>query len=418
MKTDSVVKVMDKGLEWSIYIAIFALPFSKSIIEICVSLGLVLLSVKKILLRDFKLMHTSANPAILALIVSTVSSLINSQYMDLSLRALFSKTLKFIILYYLVVEIINSKVKLMNFLKIAAVSAAVVFLDTLAQYFITHVDLLHNYVSFKYVNNFILVESAPAKSHVIYFIGYPTGPFPFPNDLAAWLLIIIPPALFLSLIDLRGKISRYAVAIFSFAGLYILILAKARSAWIGFIIAISSLIVLFKKYVIVLLCGMFIVMAVCFIRTPEDIFGLSSAQDRAVMWSTGFKIFKEHPFIGNGVNTFFNKYKEARQDEWRGLKGSYAHNCYLQMAADIGIFGLASFLWFIVSIMISSVQFIKGHKDRFYPALILGLLVGVTAFLIHSFFDTNLYSLNLAGLFWMAAGLTVSVVNIAKSHIS
>jgi hypothetical protein len=39
---------------------------------------------------------------------------------------------------------------------------------------------------------------------------------------------------------------------------------------------------------------------------------------------------------------------------------------------------------------------------------LLGLLAGVIGCLAHSFFDTNLYSLRLAVLFWVWVGLIVA----------
>jgi hypothetical protein len=40
-------------------------------------------------------------------------------------------------------------------------------------------------------------------------------------------------------------------------------------------------------------------------------------------------------------------------------------------------------------------------------------LLGIIAFLIHSIVDTNLFSLNLAALFWTTAGVLAACVNIS-----
>ncbi|MBL7198377.1 MAG: hypothetical protein ISS47_09810 [Candidatus Omnitrophica bacterium] len=90
--------------------------------------------------------------------------------------------------------------------------------------------------------------------------------------------------------------------------------------------------------------------------------------------------------------------------------GTYAHNCYLQMLAEIGIIGLASFLWIIGRLFKSSIRSFKKSRDL----LLLGLLAGIIAFLVHSFFDTNLYSLQLSVLFWAMLGLTVARIEISK----
>lgn len=416
IERDKLLKIINKGLEWTIYLMLFSLPFSKSIIEICVSIGIVLFILKRILIRDFSIPKTTVNIPLLFIFLTAAVSLFNSQYIDLSLRALFSKNLKFIVLYFIVIEAIDDRTKLLNLLKITAVSAFIMFTDTLIQYFVTHVDLLHNYPSFKY--RFAYHTNTRSMGFLEYFIGYPTGPFPFPNDLSAWILIVMPPAIFLSLMDLKSKkISRILVSIFSALALYIFILAKARGAWIGFILSVCSVVFFIKKKLVLLLLAItFIIGMACFFRTPEVIFGLSSTQDRGGMWATGMRIFKEHPIIGNGINTFFNKYKEARSDKDRGQRGSYAHNCYLQMASDTGVLGLAAFLWFILAVIIKAIKSVKIIKNLFFRTLIIGLAAGICGFLIHSFFDTNLYSLNLASLFWISMGVLAATINIARTE--
>jgi putative inorganic carbon (hco3(-)) transporter len=155
------------------------------------------------------------------------------------------------------------------------------------------------------------------------------------------------------------------------------------------------------------------IVIMCFAGSWNVIFGFSSLADRGDMWANGVKIFKEHPIIGNGINTFFNKYRYIRTDRDVG-RGSYAHNCYLQMAADTGILGLLAFLWFVFSIIKKGADYIVNGKDKFYQAAVLGLVVGISAFLLHSAVDTNLYSLNLASLFWLSAGFLIAVIRVAE----
>jgi len=393
---------------------VFALPFSKSIIEICVSAGLVLLIAKKVILKNYRLPDTPANLPLLFIFITAAISLINSQYLDLSLRALISKNLKFIALFFIVVETIDNRTKIMNFLKMGLLSAIIVFADTLVQYFITHTDPIHNYLAFKHVSN-IFVNSR-GKIYFEYFIGYPTGPFPYPNDLSAWLLIVMPILLFVSLFDLKNKLSRYPIMALSFLGIYIFVLAKARGAWCAFTLAMLSLVFLVKKksMVFLILAVMLIIMIFSFANSLNAVFGFTSLMDRGDMWTNGVKIFKEHPVIGNGINTFFNKYRYTRTDKDRG-RGSYAHNCYLQMAADVGILGLATFLWFVFCIIRNILRYLRYSVDGFYRPVVLGLLIGLTSFLIHSLVDTNLYSLNLASFFWLTAGFSIAIIKVAES---
>ena len=143
----------------------------------------------------------------------------------------------------------------------------------------------------------------------------------------------------------------------------------------------------------------------------------SVADDRPVMLKNSVEIFKKHPIIGNGLNTFFVEYREIRNDSEKGRRGSYAHNCYLQMAADIGLLGLISFLLFVSAVLAAGFKVLKTVKDPLYYSLILGIGMGLTAFLVHSAGDTNLYSLPLAALFWLSAGVLLATIKLAKADI-
>ena len=127
-------------------------------------------------------------------------------------------------------------------------------------------------------------------------------------------------------------------------------------------------------------------------------------------------IFMHHPIIGNGLNTFYDNYMKVRQDDMRNKHGSYAHNCYLQMAAETGLVGLAAFLAFVTALLLKGFRSLRGIKDSFYYSIVLGAGLGLVAFLVHSAGDTNLYSLPLAALFWLSAGILMATVKIAESN--
>jgi hypothetical protein len=68
------------------------------------------------------------------------------------------------------------------------------------------------------------------------------------------------------------------------------------------------------------------------------------------------------------------------------------------MTAEMGIVGLAAFIWMIIRLFKTSLRNIRIIKDRFYSNVLIGLLAVMLAFLVHSFFDENFYALQLANL--------------------
>lgn len=401
----NIAAYFDRISEWSIYILIFTLPFSKSLIEITIVAALMSLLVKRIIRKELSFNITHIEKILFTYIILSLLSLWNTQYLHLSLRAFFSKSLKFALLFLMAGEIINTKERLGKLLFVAGMSCFMILIDAFIQYRITHVDILHKYPVFLY-------NSANPS-----YLGFPTASFPFPNDFAAWILIFIFPAGTMALWSgVRGW--KVAIPWLAFMGLaYFLIVTKVRGAWLGFLAAFM-LLTIFKLKMKGVLVLVFIVLATLFINKSvlPDLVSKVSMADRSVMWKNSVQIFKKHPIIGNGVNTFFNEYKEIRDDEHKGLRGSYAHNCYLQMASDIGLLGLISFLLFVAAVLVAGFKALKVVKEPFYYSMILGISLGLIAFLIHSAVDTNLYSLPLAALFWFSAGLVPAIIGIAQKN--
>lgn len=407
MNEKKVIGALDKITEWALYLLIFCLPFSKSIIEITIVAAFISWLLKKILTRDLRLKKTPLNALLLAFFIVSLISIINAEFKILVIRSLFTKCLKYIVLYYIIVESMNSETKLKNLLKLSLISAIIIMIDSFIQYYIVHLDILHLYPSFKY---------NPLTGEGCEFLGFPTGPFPFPNDLSAWMLVVFMPALYIFMWYPKNLRSRFKLGLFIFPFLFLFYLANTRSAWLGFFISFFlALLIRNKKKIIVILLALFIILSPFLPKDKvDDIIGYSSMQDRFYMWRIGWKIFLEHPIIGNGFNTFFLKFKEYREDEFKNKRGSYAHNGYLQIAADTGILGLMVFLLLICTAFRNIFKYIKEVKNAFYGTFALGLAAGLFAFLIHSFFDTNLQSLPLVTLFWFCLALLMSLKGIKE----
>ena len=135
------------------------------------------------------------------------------------------------------------------------------------------------------------------------------------------------------------------------------------------------------------------------------IFKDNGDSDRFRYWATAFKMIHEHPFLGTGVGTFMTNFSK----DLPGVRISYAHNCYLQIWAETGILSLISFIGFIGSVMYLGIKKFLVSRDF----LLLGLLSGIIGFLTHSFLDSNLYSLQLAFLFWTLVGLAITRLRTA-----
>jgi len=142
----------------------------------------------------------------------------------------------------------------------------------------------------------------------------------------------------------------------------------------------------------------------------------SSLRRRIAIWKFTIPMIKERPLFGSGIGTFkYNtlRYQAKFFDQVENRRfypygiADKAHNEYLQIVAEVGIFGLGIFLWIIFSYFNHGIKLLKRLKDKYKQGIIIGLMGSVTAFLIDSFLWFPLHLPATVVLFWLALGLTV-----------
>jgi len=137
---------------------------------------------------------------------------------------------------------------------------------------------------------------------------------------------------------------------------------------------------------------------------------------RMPIWKFTGMMIKERPILGSGIGTF--KYNTLRyqakfleQGDNRSIYGyswaNKAHNEYLQLWAELGIIGLAIFLWIIVTYLNYGIRYLKREKDEQKQGIMIGLMGAVAAFLMDSIFWFPLHLSSNVSLFWLLMGLTM-----------
>jgi len=130
----------------------------------------------------------------------------------------------------------------------------------------------------------------------------------------------------------------------------------------------------------------------------------AGTSERIAWLKSSFMMIRDKPILGHGLNTYMATY----MDYWVGGSRTpvYAHNCYLQMAAETGFIGLVLFLGVLRGIF---VRLFIGFKwqDEKGALVLLAFMVCMTSFVVQAAFDTNFYALRQAFLFWSVAGMAV-----------
>jgi hypothetical protein len=127
-------------------------------------------------------------------------------------------------------------------------------------------------------------------------------------------------------------------------------------------------------------------------------------------WKEALGVLYDYPVFGSGLNTY-SQVAPHYKITW----GGYPHNSYLQTAAELGLVGLFALLWMLGSLFKNSFRRINNMPEGFPRSVLIGTLAGYFAYLVHSFFDTTFYSVQLSTFFWLMMALAVAVGRVDKS---
>jgi len=135
--------------------------------------------------------------------------------------------------------------------------------------------------------------------------------------------------------------------------------------------------------------------------------------DRIAIYRNSFNMIKSHPFLGVGANTFMKNYRHYKEKpEYLNQVTSdycYAHNNFFQMAAEIGLVGLAVFAWFLYTLFKFLFRVYTGLRDEFLKITCLSLIAAEMSFLINGLTESSFYSSRIAVIFWYFAGICLGL---------
>jgi len=132
---------------------------------------------------------------------------------------------------------------------------------------------------------------------------------------------------------------------------------------------------------------------------------------RFLLWETAIKIARDHPVLGSGLGTYrtaiFNSEPEALKhiNVVRRKTSSWAHNDYLQIAAERGVPALVAFLCLIGFTFFSLSKLTGLHSGEESSRYLVAIGLGLSAFLFHSLVDINLHLIPHSVMFWMICGI-------------
>ncbi len=134
------------------------------------------------------------------------------------------------------------------------------------------------------------------------------------------------------------------------------------------------------------------------------------AEGRKTFYQNTLEMIGDFPWTGTGKGTYVNAYAMYEKVDDR-LRLSFAHNDYLEYAAENGVIGGGALIFAGIGLVVWLAGLWRRRRSSFAKGIGLGALLGVTAILLHGFTDFNLQITANAVYFTTLAMLAVAVLN-------
>ena len=383
--------------EYALYGLLFFLSISNALVEIFVVLACLGFVGRKIIKPDFKYLKFWLNIFLFLFLYFSVLSLFNSGvYFNKSLHALFGKWMQYLGICVIVQDSVYDQKIIKRGILIFLIGASLAVFSGLSQ----------NFFNIEFLRN----RSAADLSGGLHAV---TSSFSHYNDFGGYLVVVLSLVFALLLANSYSRLKINGLSALAILSTMAIIFTFSRGSWLAMFVSFIFMAILsrknIKRLIPVFLTVVVLFLFPAFYKRLFFSFKAGGDSDRLRYWLAAWKMINEHPFFGIGVGTFMANFSKFLP----GSNISYAHNCYLQIWAETGIFALFSFGGFVVSFVYLGIKRFIVSKDF----VLLGLLSGAVGFLVHSFFDTNLYSLRLAVLFWVWVGLIIARISQKQEEL-
>ena len=247
------------------------------------------------------------------------------------------------------------------------------------------------------------------------------GTFKMPNDLGAYLVIVLPIVIGYFVVSWRVPRNWKFIAVL---GLLLcamganLALTLTRAAWIGVFAATLYIAIYFQRKLLWGVLALALLSPFVMPQNVKDRFEVMRQRppgfmsERPQWWKTSVQLITKYPITGIGLGRFRHEY-QLHAPEGTHHKPYHAHNIYLHIAVEQGI---PSLILFLAILFLTFRQFFALRKrDDFWC---YGLFIGGSGFLIsalvYGLADQILHQRPLL-IFWFLIGLVFYVSDFDNS---
>jgi len=323
-----------------------------------------------------------------------------------------------------------------NFVYIVQLFSLVLFLFAVLQISTINSIRLFLYVSLFSAGISALIGIAQNLGFNVFDLRGPRmgGTFGYKNHAALYLDLIIPIGLML-IVTSETKLLRWLSVISLITCVVYIFMSHTRGSYValffsGFLLLVACLVFpdirriffdIIVKLKFVLLFLLFGAILLSFLpgKTDEvlnrpvyagDKIDIST-RDRLTAYSNSLSLFKESPILGSGYGTFWKAFRPynnhpkvmLRTDE--NLVMYRLHSDPLQILIELGIIGISLFTLIFVWTFVIGIKLIRADTIENEKLLVLGMLLGLSAALVHSLVDFPFLKPSSSIQIWLYVGL-------------
>jgi len=405
-KTTQTQYYLDYLIEHCILAVTFFLPLSLNVSSGFLGFGAVLWLGKMIVRRKLDFKSTPFDVGIALLVVLSAASIWNSPDRGFSFYNYYNLMGRYVLIYYLVVNNINSAMQIKKIIWVMLTSAAMVTLYGFYQYLFGV-----NISQMAWVDG---QQFPDLKLRVFSTLENP-------NLLAGFLVTMmsVGASMGYKATTMKGRMILFALVTMFGA---CLVLTYSRGAWLSLLAVIGVYGMLCNRKIFWLLillpvgmiCGHDAILErIMSIINPTD----TSSTLRIALWESTIAMIMDKPLLGIGWGSYWLVY--PNYDFFlnnANVTIFHAHNMYLNIAAEIGIPGLITFLSIMYGHIRLALSVLGGAVESWSSGLMLGIIAAIGGIIINGLTDYVMFNIQLSMLYWLLNGLIVIVWQQGQQH--
>ena len=390
---------LDYLIEHCILAVAFFLPLSLDIATLFLGAGTIVWIAKMALLKKLFLKRTPFDEMIALLVILSAASIGVAPDKDFSFYNYYHLMGRYILIYYLVINNLNTLEQMKRLIWSIMASAVIVTCYGFYQY-VHGVDIS----AFQWVDG----DQFPELKVRIF------STLQNPNLLAGFLVVVMSLAVGIGLHteNIQGKVLLFVlVAVLGIC----LVLTYSRGAWLS-VVAVTALCgrlynrkvlwVFLVIPVLALFCHDGVMERLLSIFNPTD----TSSTLRIALWESTIAMILDKPLLGIGWGSYWLVYPDY--DFFLNNPAAtivHAHNMYLHIAAEIGIPGLMVFLAIIYGHTRKAIQVLAQTQNAWVAGVMLGTVAAVLGLAVNGFTDYIMFNVQMSMLFWLLNALIIAV---------